>query len=124
MELVPFTAVAIPLPVRQYGSLRPAPVAAGAPDEGCGAQDRRREGRLVETSEVAYTAAGLELVGTIAFPDPADGPLPGLLIAHEGLDLLPFGAPREQFYRRRRHATAPAARTTAAPAMSRNASGL
>ena len=29
-----------------------------------------------------------------------------------------------QFYRRRRHATAPAARTTAAPAMSRNASRL
>ena len=37
---------------------------------------------------MAYTAAGLELVGTIAFPDPADGPFPGLLIAHEagGLD--------------------------------------
>ena len=44
----------------------------------------------METAEVAYTAAGLELVGTIAFPDPADGPLPGLLIAHEGLDLLPL----------------------------------
>ena len=42
----------------------------------------------METAEVAYTAAGLELVGTIAFPDPADGPFPGLLIAHEagGLD--------------------------------------
>ena len=41
---------------------------------------------------------------------------------HPSLHLLPLGAPREQFYRRRRHATAPAARTTAAPAMSRNAS--
>ena len=42
----------------------------------------------METTEVAYTAAGLELVGTLALPDPADGPLPGVLIAHEagGLD--------------------------------------
>ena len=42
----------------------------------------------METTEVAYTAADLELVGTLALPDPADGPLPGVLIAHEagGLD--------------------------------------
>ena len=49
-------------------------------------------------------------------------PAPCDLCADQGL--LPLGAPREQFYRRRRHATAPAARTTAAPAMSRNASRL
>ena len=42
----------------------------------------------METAEVAYTAVGQELVGTIAFPDPAASPFPGLLIAHEasGLD--------------------------------------
>ena len=32
MELVPFTAVGIPLPVRQYRSLQPGPVASGTPE--------------------------------------------------------------------------------------------
>ena len=40
-------------------------------------------GAGVRTEEIRYRAAGLDLVGTLALP-PGDGPMPAVLIAHEG----------------------------------------
>ena len=40
-------------------------------------------GAGVTTDVIRYQAAGLDLMGTLALP-PGDGPVPAMLIAHEG----------------------------------------